>query len=166
MGHATKCYARGEQIGNQSIQLGYKTVEAGDIVRRFPVMHELTAERITVLKELLSNLTAVGGHYESPVSGSQPVGGRMAMPTLGASDPFSDLSWTTGPAARPRLRRHAEVEGAPGDLRLELLPAPEPDKVVAALLEESEVAAEVVRLRDLGAIGARTGTVVEVIVDV
>jgi hypothetical protein len=37
---------------------------------------------------------------------------------------------------------------------------------VAALLEELEVAAEVVRLRDLGAIGARTGTVVEVVVDV
>ena len=39
--------------------------------------------------------TRPSGHYESPVSGSRPVGGRMAMPTLGASDPFSDLSWTT-----------------------------------------------------------------------
>jgi hypothetical protein len=63
------------------------------------------------------------------------------------------------------LRRHAEVEGAPGNLRLELFPAPEPDKVVAALLEEPEVAAEVVRLRDLGAIGARTRTVMVVVVN-
>src|SRR5215212_7533761 len=72
-------------------------------------------------------------------------------------------SW---PGARPRLRRHAQVEGATGDPRAELFPAPEPDKVVAALLEEPEVAAEVVRLRSLGAIGAGTGAVGEVVVDV
>src|SRR3712207_9067924 len=72
-------------------------------------------------------------------------------------------SW---PGAGPRLRRHAEVEGAPGDLRLELLPAPQPDEVVAALLEELKITAEVVSLRGLGAIGAGTGTIVEVVVDV
>src|SRR5215208_5082945 len=76
------------------------------------------------------------------------------------------VSCRSGPGAGPRLRRHAEVEGAPGDLRLELLPAPQPDKVVAALLEEPEVSAEVVRLRGLGAIGAGAGTVAEVVVDV
>src|SRR5688572_32220157 len=71
----------------------------------------------------------------------------------------------SGPGAGPRLRRHAEVEGAPGDLRPELLPTPHPDKVVAALLEELKITAVVVPLRGLGAIGAGTGTVVEVVVD-
>jgi hypothetical protein len=47
-----------------------------------------------------------------------------------------------------------------------LLPTPQPDVVVAALLEELEVAAEVVPLRILGAIRPRTGTIVEVVVDV
>src|SRR3712207_8961769 len=48
-------------------------------------------------------------------------------------------SW---PGAGPRLRRHAEVEGAPSDLRLELFPAPQPDEVVAALLEELKITAD------------------------
>src|SRR5829696_1882986 len=71
----------------------------------------------------------------------------------------------SGPGAGPRLRRHAEVEGAPGDLRPELLPTPQPDKVVAALLEELKITAVVVPLRDLGAIAAGTGPIVEVVVD-
>jgi hypothetical protein len=37
---------------------------------------------------------------------------------------------------------------------------------VAALFEELQITAVVVPLRGLGAIGARTGTVVEVVVDV
>src|SRR5918995_3753776 len=52
----------------------------------------------------------LSGHYESPVSSSRPVGGRMAMPTLGASDPFSDLSWTTTSMVLP-LR--SPLTGAP-----------------------------------------------------
>src|SRR5215217_7798383 len=52
-----------------------------------------------------------------------------------------------------------------GDLRPELLPTPQPDKVVAALLEELKITAVVVPLRDLGAIGAGTGPIVEVVVD-
>src|SRR5918993_759547 len=70
-------------------------------------------------------------------------------------------SW---PGVGPRLRRHAEVERAPCDLRSELLPTPQPDEIVAAFAEEPEVSAEVVRLRGLGTIG--TGTVTEVVVDV
>jgi hypothetical protein len=33
--HDTKCYARGERVGDQSIQLGYKNVEVEGFVRRF-----------------------------------------------------------------------------------------------------------------------------------
>ena len=72
----------------------------------------------------------------------------------------------SGPGAGPRLRRHAEVEGASGDLRPELLPTPQPDEIVAALFQELEVAAEVVRLRGLRAVRAGPGTIVEVVVDV
>jgi hypothetical protein len=68
--------------------------------------------------------------------------------------------------ARPRLGRHAEVEGAPGGLGLELLPAPEPDEVVPVVLEEGQVGAVVVLLRLAGARGARAEAVVEVVPDV
>jgi hypothetical protein len=54
--------------------------------------------------------------------------------------------------SRPWLRRHAEVEVAAGRLGLELLPAPEPDEVVAVVLEEPEVGVVVELLRGLGAI--------------
>ena len=66
----------------------------------------------------------------------------------------------------PRLRRHAEVEVAAGSLGRELLPTPEPDEVVAMVLQKCEVGIVVVLLRGLGAIGARTETVVKVVPDV
>src|SRR3990172_6973255 len=72
----------------------------------------------------------------------------------------------SGPGSRPRLRRHAEMEGAPGGLGLELLPAPEPDEVVAVVLEELEVRVVVELLRGLGAVRAGTHAVVEVVPDV
>src|SRR5207244_3231568 len=72
-------------------------------------------------------------------------------------------SW---PGTRPRLGRHAEVETAPGGLGLELLPAPEPDEIVAVVLEELEVRAVVELLRGLGAVRAGTHAVMEVVPDV
>jgi hypothetical protein len=70
----------------------------------------------------------------------------------------------TGP--RPGLRRHAEVEVAPGGLGLELLPAPEPDEVVAAFGQEVEVGAVVELLGGVGAPRAGAHPVVEVVPDV
>src|SRR5207244_6769558 len=60
---------------------------------------------------------------------------------------------------------HAQVGSASGGLGLELLPPPEPDEVVAALLEEPEVCAEVERLGGLSAVRAGTHAVVEVVPD-
>jgi hypothetical protein len=72
----------------------------------------------------------------------------------------------SGSGARPRLRRHTEVEGPTGGLGLELLPPPEPDEVMAVVLEECEVGVVVVLLRGLCAVGARSETVVEIVPDV
>jgi hypothetical protein len=67
---------------------------------------------------------------------------------------------------RPGLGGHAEVEVAPGGLRPELLPAPQPDEVVAVLDQEVEVGAIVQLLGGLGASPAGTHAVVQVVPDV
>jgi hypothetical protein len=58
------------------------------------------------------------------------------------------------------------MEAAAGSLRLELLPAPEPDEVMAVVLEELEIRAVVVLFRRVGALRARAETIVEVVPDV
>jgi hypothetical protein len=81
-------------------------------------------------------------------------------------EPRLAVSGLPRPRSRPRLRRHAQVEIAGGGLGLELLPAPESDEVVPALLEESEVRV-VVELLGLGGAGrARTHPVMQVVPDV
>jgi hypothetical protein len=71
----------------------------------------------------------------------------------------------TRTGSRPRLRDHAKVEVAPGGLGPELLPAPEPDEVVAVLGQEVEVGPVVEPLGGLGADRPGTHPVVEVIPD-
>src|SRR5687768_2877949 len=69
------------------------------------------------------------------------------------------------PGARPWLRRHTEMETTPCGLRLELLPAPKPDEIVAVLLEEFQICVVVRLLWDIGAVRAGTHAVVEVVPD-
>ncbi len=68
--------------------------------------------------------------------------------------------------AGPRLGRHAQVELATRGLRLEVLPAPQPDEVVAAFLQEVQVLPEVEPLRRVRARRARAYPVMEVVPDV
>jgi hypothetical protein len=58
------------------------------------------------------------------------------------------------------------VEFPSGDLGLELLPAPEPDEVVAALLEEVEVGVLVELLEGIGPARAGTHPIVQIVPDV
>ncbi len=71
-----------------------------------------------------------------------------------------------GTGARPRLRRHAEVHVGPGQVALELLPAPQADEVVAVVGEELEVRGEVEALRLVGAVPTEPQPVLEVAVEV
>lgn len=73
---------------------------------------------------------------------------------------------SSGSGSQPWLRCHAQVEVASSSLGLEVLPAPEPDEVMAVLLEELDVCVVVVSLWRLGAVGTGTKTIVEVIPDV
>ncbi len=68
--------------------------------------------------------------------------------------------------SRPRLRGHAEVHIGPGEVALELLPAPQADEVVAAGDEELEVGVIVEALRLGRAVTALAQAVLEVVVEV
>ena len=57
------------------------------------------------------------------------------------------------------------MEPASGCLGLEVLPAPQPDKVVAMFLEKREIRAVIVLLWHLGAVQAGTETIMEVVPD-
>src|SRR5438128_12383630 len=70
-----------------------------------------------------------------------------------------------GASPRPRLRRHAAVDAGHRELALELLPAPQPDEVVAVRREEVEVVAEVEPLRLGWAFGPEPQAIVQVVVD-
>ena len=65
--------------------------------------------------------------------------------------------------ARPRLGRHAQVVVGRGGVGAELLPSPQTDEVVAALLEEVEILAEVHPLRIVRARLPRPHPIVEVV---
>src|SRR5437867_5671355 len=70
-----------------------------------------------------------------------------------------------GAGPRPRLRCHAAVDAGHRELALELLPAPQPDEVVAVRLEEVEVVAEVEPLRLGRAFEPEAQAIVQVVVD-
>jgi hypothetical protein len=57
------------------------------------------------------------------------------------------------------------VKAAIGELRPELLPAPQPDEVVGVLLEEREIRLVLEMLRPLSAFGAGAEAIVKVVVD-
>jgi Putative abortive phage resistance protein AbiGi, antitoxin len=148
-------------MAKNSRSLPFGVHDTEEIVGR----HDLLRANITQFHELMEDLMRV----DALVAGggdilAQPV--EVGRVELREVELRLTVLCRTGHGAGPRLRRHAEVKGAPGDLRPELLPTPEPDEVVAALLEELEITAEVVPLWSLGAIRARTGTIVEVVVDV
>ena len=58
------------------------------------------------------------------------------------------------------------MDGAAADLRLELLPAPEADEVVAVIGQPAQVGIEVEPIRLVRALRAGTHAIVEVVVDV
>jgi len=95
---------------------------------------------------------------------AEPVEVRLIEP--GEVEPRLSVRRRARSGPRPRLRRHAQVERAAGGLGPEMLPAPEPDEVVPVVLEEIEVRAVVVALRQVGARRPGAEPVVEVVPDV
>src|SRR5215471_15994261 len=71
-----------------------------------------------------------------------------------------------GTSARPGLRRRTEVGDAAREIRLEVLPAPEPDEVVPVLRKEGEVGAKVEPVGWIGAGRTKAHAVVEVVLEV
>jgi len=57
------------------------------------------------------------------------------------------------------------VKTASRGLRLELLPTPEPDKVVIMLLQKLKISVEVYDFRNLGALRPRPHAIVEIVPD-
>ena len=95
---------------------------------------------------------------------AKPVEVRLVE--AGQVEPGLAVHRVARPRPGPRLRGHAQVHLAERDLRPDVLPPPEADEVVAVLLEEVEVGAEVEHLRHVGAVEPGAGAVVEVVVDV